>query len=100
MAQQQGFLPGLLGGIKQRGQTFITRLGGISPTDQATATEEQLKEARLKGRKELAARLSDALLGQDIGAGVAQRQQRQLAMMQVAEEQKRKKIAQEAYIEP
>lgn len=91
---------GLLGNLKQRGQTFITRLGGISPADQAMATQAQLDEARFRGRKELASRLSDALLGKDIGAGAARRQERQLAMIQKENEEKRQKLVEDFFKDP
>ncbi len=92
--------PGLLGNLKQRGQTFITRLGGISPADQPVATQAQLDEARFRGRKELASRLSDAFLGKDIGAGAAQRQERQLAMIQKENEEKRQKLVEDFFKDP
>lgn len=91
---------GLLGNLKQRGQTFITRLGGISPADQPMATQAQLDEARFRGRKELASRLSDALLGKDIGAGAARRQERQLAMIQKENEEKRQKLVEDFFKDP
>lgn len=98
--QQQGFFPGLLSNIKKRGQTFVTRLGGIDPADQAMATQADLDEARYKGRRELFARLSDAFLGEDISAGIAQRQQGRLAMMQKEDEEKRQKFIQEFFDNP
>ena len=63
-----------LGKLQGLGQQYIQRLGGLDPSLQAGASEEQVQAAKLAGRRELAARLSDAFAGRGIQEGSRQRQ--------------------------
>ena len=90
-----------LGKLQGLGQQYIQRLGGLDPSLQAGASEEQVQAAKLSGRRELAARLSDAFAGREIQERSRQRQQL-FRQQQQEEEQKRQqeelqKKAQEYY---
>ena len=62
------------GKLQGLGQQYVQRLGGLDPMNQETATDEQKEAAKLAGRRELFARLSDAFGGRDIGAEAMKRQ--------------------------
>lgn len=62
------------GKLQGLGQQYVQRLGGLDPMNQETATDEQKEAAKLAGRRELFARLSDAFGGRDIRGEAMQRQ--------------------------
>jgi hypothetical protein len=62
------------GKLQGLGQQYVQRLGGLDPMNQETATDEQKEAAKLAGRRELFARLSDAFAGREIQEGSRQRQ--------------------------
>jgi len=80
------------GKLQGLGQQYVQRLGGLDPMNQETATDAQKEAAKLAGRRELFARLSDAFGGRDIGA---EAMKRQIFLQQRAEEEKKEKARSE-----